>query len=177
MRDTPITREGEHLSTTQVPLDNSTEYSKQSFVGDFSLSIPLGIVCTRLYVANIVFFDQLSVVGDDKRSTIIRDDSFGNFELADDIIRNEVGYSHPGSSPGGCHLDPFGVAFSYSQDPYVTFGRRVDGTNEVEGLGVKWLGSAQTVESNVGAWIRLPLTYCVWHLRAKEVASASIVCQ
>lgn len=43
-----------------------------------------------------------------------------------DVVANGVGYSSPDGSSEGYRLDPFGIIFSCSQDPYVPLRMRVD---------------------------------------------------
>lgn len=76
----------------------------------------------------------------DGRSTIIIEDVLGNVEITYNISTDKVSYSSSTSSFESYCLDPFGITLCYSKDPYLAPKRWANGTDEVNGPGVKWPG-------------------------------------
>lgn len=102
--------------------------------------IPSRIIWARFDMVNTIFFTKLSHIHINKGNAIIEENAFGNAKEVDNIIANEVSHSmSPGSLQSYC-LDPFGVAFYYSQDPYATWRRWINRTDKIEGPYVKFPG-------------------------------------
>lgn len=81
MGDIPIERVLEIYPSLRLLINQPTKNLDISSLGGFGLEIPSEVVWSRSYVVNTKFFEQLSNVAIDERSTIFRKDALGNVEL------------------------------------------------------------------------------------------------
>lgn len=88
-------------------------------------------------MVDFVLFASLAH-GNNKRCAIVRKDSLGNAEFANDVVSNEVGYYWAAGLLEGYRFDPHCIAFYSSENPNVALRQKVDWITEIEVLSVKW---------------------------------------